>query len=582
MKHSTSMLIRSAFMRLLPAEMISIVVSAINALVDSMITGHFLGTGAMAAIGLFSPVTTIICLSFVIASGMQILCGQHIGSGEKDQVVSLFSTGMAAISIYALMLTALLLLFRNGLAAVLGARGETAELLSSYMTGYSFGVIGQVFSSTLMIFLPYNNDMRRCYTGIAVMVLSNAAMDLLFTAVLHLGILGMGLATSISYLAAGAYMTAGVFRSDKAICFRRKGICFSKVGKMIYLGLPELMFNLGNTVKTYLINFAVMAAAGEAGMAVMNVQGSVCWIAGAIPQGVGAAFIAMGSIYYGEEDRESYTGLLRFSLRTGLILSVGCTILLMAASPVIPYLFFSADNAAFPMASDMLLQFSHYLVWSAVFTLLTRAYQCQERIHFVNGLSLLEQLLTGLLAFLGTKVIGISGVWLAFPLTDVICLAVIGIYAWIKERKLPGTLAAWIQLSPSFGVSPDKVMEFSPASMEEVVSISSRITAFCTEKGIDPRRSNIAGLCVEEMAGNVVAHGFKPGRNHFLDIRIVTGERIIIRIRDNCREFDPRKRMDQFDPKDPMKNFAIRMVARIAEEMNYRNDAGINTLLIKC
>ena len=170
MKHSTSMVVRSAFMRLLPAEMISIVVSAINALVDSMITGHFLGTGAMAAIGLFSPVTTIICLSFVIASGM-------------------------------LMLTALLLLFRNGLAAVLGARGETAELLSSYMTGYSFGVIGQVFSSTLMIFLPYNNDMRRCYTGIAVMVLSNAAMDLLFTAVLHLGILGMGLATSISYLA---------------------------------------------------------------------------------------------------------------------------------------------------------------------------------------------------------------------------------------------------------------------------------------------------------------------------------------------------------------------------------------------
>ena len=107
-------------MRLLPAEMISIVVSAINALVDSMITGHFLGTGAMAAIGLFSPVTTIICLSFVIASGMQILCGQHIGSGEKDQVVSLFSTGMAAISIYALMLTALLLLWTSSAQAVVG------------------------------------------------------------------------------------------------------------------------------------------------------------------------------------------------------------------------------------------------------------------------------------------------------------------------------------------------------------------------------------------------------------------------------------------------------------------------------
>ena len=582
MRNSTSMVVRSAFLRLLPAEMISIVVSAINALVDSIATGHFLGTGAMAAIGLFSPVTTVICLSFVIASGMQILCGQHIGRGEKDQAVSLFSAGMAVLGLYALILTVSLLLFLSGLSAALGAREETAQLLSDYMTGYSFGIIGQVFSSTLMIFLPYNNDERRCYTGIAVMIFSNAAMDLLFTAVLHLGVLGMGLATSISYLLAGTYMMAGVLRPDKAIRFRLKGLRFSKVGKMIYLGLPELMFNLGNTVKTYLINFTVMAAAGEAGMAVMNVQGSVCWIIGAIPQGLGASFIALGSIYYGEEDRESYTGLLRYSLRIGLIMSAGCTILLMAASPVIPYLFFPAGNPAFPMASAMLLQFSHYLVWDTVFTLLSRAYQCQGRIHFVNVLSLLQQLLIGLLAFLGTKLIGISGVWLAFPLTDAVCLAVIGIYAWIKGRKYPETLGAWIQLSPSFGVSADKVMEFSPKSMEEVVSISGRITDFCLKKGIDSRKSHMAGLCVEEMAGNVVAHGFQPGRNHFLDIRVVTDDRIIIRIRDNCREFDPEKRMDQFDPEEPMKNFAIRMVAGIADEMNYRNDAGINTLLIKC
>lgn len=164
MKNSTSMVIRSAFLRLLPAEMISIVVSAVNALVDSIVTGHFLGTGAMAAIGLFSPVTTFICLSFVIASGMQILCGRHIGSGEKDQVVSLFSTGMAVLGMYALILTASLLLFHGGLSAVLGARGETAQLLSDYMTGYSFGIIGQVFSSTLMIFLPYNkNCLRRIF-----------------------------------------------------------------------------------------------------------------------------------------------------------------------------------------------------------------------------------------------------------------------------------------------------------------------------------------------------------------------------------------------------------------------------------
>jgi hypothetical protein len=52
-------------------------------------------------------------------------------------------------------------------------------------------------------------------------------------------------------------------------------------------------------------------------------------------------------------------------------------------------------------------------------------------------------------------------------------------------------------------------------------------------------------------------------------------------VRDYCRAFDPQKRLEQFDPEDPSKNVGIRMIARMAEEMNYQGSAGINTLLIK-
>ena len=45
---------------------------------------------------------------------------------------------------------------------------------------------------------------------------------------------------------------------------------------------------------------------------------------------------------------------------------------------------------------------------------------------------------------------------------------------------------------------------------------------FCREHGIDQRRSNFAGLALEEMAGNVVEHGFtKDKKNHVVDMRVV-------------------------------------------------------------
>lgn len=54
-----------------------------------------------------------------------------------------------------------------------------------------------------------------------------------------------------------------------------------------------------------------------------------------------------------------------------------------------------------------------------------------------------------------------------------------------------------------------------------------------------------AGLALEEMAGNVVSHGFSAdNKKYFIDIRVVhKGDDIILRIRDNCIAFDPTERM---------------------------------------
>lgn len=54
-----------------------------------------------------------------------------------------------------------------------------------------------------------------------------------------------------------------------------------------------------------------------------------------------------------------------------------------------------------------------------------------------------------------------------------------------------------------------------------------------------------------------------------------------MRIRDNCPEFDPKKRLEQFSGDDPAANVGIKLIARLADEMTYHNTAGINTVMIK-
>lgn len=107
--------------------------------------------------------------------------------------------------------------------------------------------------------------------------------------------------------------------------------------------------------------------------------------------------------------------------------------------------------------------------------------------------------------------------------------------------------------------------------------------AFCLRRGIDSRRAFFAALCMEEMAGNVVTHGFsKDKKQHSADIRVVHKEdEIILRIRDNCAAFNPSEYYRALQPDESGRNVGIRLVFAIAGEVKYQNLLGMNVLTIR-
>lgn len=576
-----SPLVRKTFLRLLPVQIIEIIVFAVNSFVDSLITSRFLGTPAMAAIGLFAPIATVIGISDVLIFGTQILCGRYIGSGEGKKVVSLFSTGVVFLSAFSIVLSLVCLAFRQPLAGLLGAKGDLVPLLTDYITGYAPGIIGQVLTGMLMVFLPYNNDIRRCYLGIGIMIVSNTILDLLFVIVWKTGILGMGIATSASYLISFAVMLPGFVSEKKAVYLQFRGLCFSRLPEAARFGLPSLMLVIGCTARGYIMNLSLMTSVGVAAVAAMTVQNMVCAVIGAIPMGCANAFLTMGSIYYGEENRHSLLDLLHFSLRFGAMLSAAVTALLMLCSGAIASLFYAPAEEAWSVTRRMLLLFPVFLVLNTAFTLLLKSYQLQKKDGMVNAMSVIEPLLMGAFTAALVGVIGSDAAWLAFPVSELVCLLILSASVMLHAGKLTFALADWMKLSPDFGASPEECMEISVLSEEQVLNLSVQVIDFCRKRKIDERRSMLAGLAVEEMAGNVVKYGFRPGKKCHVEIRLVAKGRLTVCIRDDCPAFDPKSRLDQFTPEDVTANIGIRMIAALSGEMNYQCTAGINTLMLR-
>ena len=53
------------------------------------------------------------------------------------------------------------------------------------------------------------------------------------------------------------------------------------------------------------------------------------------------------------------------------------------------------------------------------------------------------------------------------------------------------------------------------------------------------------------------------------------------RLRDNCVPFDPHTKLEMYTGDDPLKNIGIKMVSKIAKEMNYQTTFGMNVLMIR-
>ena len=134
-----------------------------------------------------------------------------------------------------------------------------------------------------------------------------------------------------------------------------------------------------------------------------------------------------------------------------------------------------------------------------------------------------------------------------------------------------------------FGAGEKDRIDISVRKIDEVVDVSRQVIAFCAERGIDERRSNFAGLAMEEMAGNVVDHGFtKDKKEHSIDIRVThRKDDVILRLRDNCIPFNPSEAAALMAPADGMKNVGIRIVYSLTTEIKYQNLLGTNVLTIR-
>lgn len=166
---------------------------------DSIIVGRFIGANALAAVGAASPIMNIVLFLIVgICLGMSVLMGNFFGAGDIAKLKREISTALIAGGIFTLTIVVLGLIFSHAILSLMHTPAEIIDdatlFLQIIFVGMFFTFIYNIYASTLR---SMGNSRASLYFLIASAVL-NILLDLLFVAVLKLGIAGAACATVIA------------------------------------------------------------------------------------------------------------------------------------------------------------------------------------------------------------------------------------------------------------------------------------------------------------------------------------------------------------------------------------------------
>ena len=579
--------------KMLRGTMIVMVVTVLSTMlgmiVDGIVIGRMLGQQYMSAYGLANPIfNLLLAVNGVLAAGIQVSCTRYIGSGDFDRAKQVHTVSFIAAAVIAISIFLAMFFGADGIAMLLGAKEENISLLpeaAGYLKGLGIGVPALMLAFIINSFMQIDSDQNRTIVAVVVMTIVNIVGDILVGTVFHGGLFAMGFVTSISYYVALLIALTHYLKKNNVLTFTLHGLRIRDVWAVIRFGAPSGVVSFCVTMRNIVMNRLLLLVASSVAVAAFSIQNTLTAATSAVTTGLGMAVLLVSGIIAGEKDRVSAINLVRIMNKLGFIIAFIEALICFLLAEQLAGIFTGSDAQLLEEATYCVRIYAFGIIGNVLNSMMENYTQGLGRVAFANLLVVLDTFVycVSIAWILGWGFsLPIGYVWASWAIGELLVLLTTFILAWKRTGHFPRRAADFTFLPADYGVDEENSIEFTAYSQDELIASGMEVETFCIERGAAPRLAKKIHLCVEEFGKNVIQHGFTDGKKHSIDIRVIRqGEGFLIRMRDDCKAFDPKEWYEIHHPVDVTQNIGIRMVMKLAKDVQYVNTMSLNNLVIE-
>lgn len=405
-------------------------------LADTFFIAQGLGEKGISALNLALPIFSLmIGLCILISVGSSTLYKILI-SRQDQKAQEVFTLAFVLSVVLSILLMLLGLFFAENLARVMGS---TPELLKDTSTYIRVALLfSPAFFMNILFQAFFRNDNRpgRVMTASLLGSFSNIILDYIFIFPLNMGMFGAVFATGVSPVVSLLVLSPLIFSKKRSFKLSLKDLSLKLLPQGLKLGVPSFVMELSSGLVIMVFNMILLGLVGSVGVAAYGVIANVSLVILALFNGIAQGMQPISSQAYGLGDREGGLSLLRFAIKVTLIFSLVVYLTVFIFKGAISNQFNPENNLLFRSISVEglgiyfigMIPAGLNILLSMYFTSISKARPSQV-MTFLRGILLIIPL-----AFLLSRLFGVLGVWISFPLTELLVL-IIGLFFYRREVR---------------------------------------------------------------------------------------------------------------------------------------------------
>ncbi|MCI9082102.1 MAG: MATE family efflux transporter [Lachnospiraceae bacterium] len=395
-------------------------------LADTFFVAKGLGSNGLAALNLAIPVYSLIhgtglMLAMGGATRFSILKNQK----TRDSGNQAFSQTVVLAGAFALVFVLAGVVGTGTITSFLGADEAVYEMCQTYL-------------KVLLLFSPVFllNDLLLCFVrndgnpqlAMAAMLggsFSNIILDYVFIFQCKMGIFGAVLATGFAPVIGMGIQSIHFIRRKNTFHLVKTQISAVTALQLMSGGMPSLVAELSSGIVIVVFNSIMLSLRGNTGVAAYGVIANLSLVVISVFTGIAQGIQPVVSKYYGAGESDRISAVYRYAVLTVAVLSAFIYAGTFFGAGQIAALFNSEGNQQLQDIAVKGLRLYFTACIFAGFNIVTSIYFTSiDRAKPGNIISLLRGIVLIVpLAYLMSGMFGLTGLWLTFPLTELLTAA---------------------------------------------------------------------------------------------------------------------------------------------------------------